>query len=163
VVQLNLFANLHCRFDYHFWASKKLVDAFTDEDAHERATGYLAHAFVADRLRLARIKGEPLPADLILFPKIPLTEIRSRLTNNAAKYTEFLSTVHPSAIIAYTTTTGTTFKNTVDDFPDHVLLHGMYHRGSAAAALRAVGTAPPSTNYIKWARREEEREVNAEN
>lgn len=89
---MNLPAGFRRRFGYHFWASKKLVDAFTDKDAHERNRGYLAHAFVADRLWLARIEDKPLPADLILFPTIPLTEIRSRLTNNAAKYTEFLST-----------------------------------------------------------------------
>ncbi|MCH7639833.1 MAG: hypothetical protein IH855_10275 [Bacteroidetes bacterium] len=54
--------------------------------------------------------------------------------------------------MAYTTTTGTGFENTVDDILNHALLHGMYHGGQAASALRAADTAPPAIDYIKWVR-----------
>lgn len=55
---MNLPTSLRCRFGYPFWASVQIVGAFTDENAHGRARGCLAHALVADRLWLEHIKGE---------------------------------------------------------------------------------------------------------
>ena len=43
---MNLLTNLRRRFDYHFRVSEQLVDAFTDENAHRRARGYLSHTLL---------------------------------------------------------------------------------------------------------------------
>jgi len=76
---MNLPTSLRCLFGYPFWASLQLVGAFTDENAHGRARGCLAHALVADRLWLERIKGEA-QAGLTLFPDLSVAEVNSRLT-----------------------------------------------------------------------------------
>ncbi len=148
---MDTLADLRRRFDYHFWSSEQLADTFSEIDAHRRARGYLAHAVVADWLWLQRIEGLG-SSDIILFPNLSAADIRSRLAANAASYGAFLSVADLSETIAYANTAGMSFENSVGDILNHILLHGMYHRGQAASALRAAGTGPPQTDYIKWAR-----------
>jgi uncharacterized damage-inducible protein DinB len=52
----------------------------------------------------------------------------------------------------YHNSTGAAFRTPVGDVLQHVFLHGHYHRGQAAAALREAGTTPPWTDYIAWVR-----------
>lgn len=139
------------RFEYHFWATEKLAASLDDNEHHAKSRGYLAHSLVADALWLLRIKGHPW-ADLVLFPTIPVADIQKNRVNNKSNYGAFLPTADFSAEVAYTTTSGTRYENTIGDILNHVLLHGMYHRGQVAAALREAGTAPPATDFIAWVR-----------
>ena len=41
---------------------------------------------------------------------------------------------------------------TVAEVLTQVAMHSMYHRGQCAARLRAVGGAPPLTDFILWAK-----------
>ena len=43
---------------------------------------------------------------------------------------------------------GQSWTSRVEDVLTHVLLHGAYHRGQIASALREAGLTPPYTDYI---------------
>ncbi len=150
---MNPLDDLIRRFDCHFWATAELVTALGDNERHAKARGYLAHALVADELWLQRIKGLSR-TDRVLFPAIPTADIRTGLNTDKSKYAAFLPSMDLSATIAYTTTSGIRYENTIGDILNHVLLHGMYHRGQAAAALREAGTTSPPTDFIAWVRQE---------
>jgi uncharacterized damage-inducible protein DinB len=142
------------RFRYHTWATGQLAGALDDTEAHERARAYLAHAATADRVWLLRLRGEPTDG-VALWPTLPPDGVRSLARLNADAWAAFLAGIDGRGLArtaAYTNTRGEAFETVVGDVLDHVLLHGAYHRGQAAAALRAAGTAPAGTDFIVWVR-----------
>lgn len=50
--------------------------------------------------------------------------------------------------IAYQTSTGAKFSNTVQQIYFHILAHSAYHRGQIAMLLRNKGIDPPLSDYI---------------
>jgi uncharacterized damage-inducible protein DinB len=140
------------RFRYHFWATARLTAAL--EAGQERATAYLAHACTSDRVWLDRLRGEPT-AGIELWPTLEPGGVRELARTNEAGWTDYLTRVDDHALastVAYTNTKGESYTTPVGDIIEHVLLHGAYHRGQAAAAIRAAGSAPPATDFIVWVR-----------
>lgn len=146
--QLNSFRK---RFEYHFWASAELLSVLSDDDKFAQARGYLAHAFVADWLWLERL-NENSPTDVDLFPAQTVSRLEGALRTNRVNVERYLGSVDTDTAQRYTTTTGKVFETDVPDILDHILFHGMYHRGQVARALREAGVSPPSTDYIVWVR-----------
>ena len=140
------------RFHYHFWATHRLVGAL--EAGRERATAYLAHACTSDRVWLKRLRGEST-AGIELWPTLEPAAVRDLASSNEAGWNGYLAGVDEAALastVSYTNTRGESYTTAVGDIIEHVLLHGAYHRGQAAAAIRAAGSAPPATDYIVWVR-----------
>ena len=54
--------------------------------------------------------------------------------------------------IAYVNSKGQRWDSPIEDVLVHVLMHGAYHRGQIASALREAGVTPPYTDYIHAAR-----------
>jgi uncharacterized damage-inducible protein DinB len=55
-------------------------------------------------------------------------------------------------IIAYTTSKGDPFTNSIKTILFQVINHSTYHRGQIALELRQAGIDPPLTDYIFWKR-----------
>ncbi|MDX1438925.1 MAG: DinB family protein [Rubricoccaceae bacterium] len=139
------------RFDYHFWASTQFVDLLTDDESLDYARSLLAHAFVADWLWLKRLQGRGT-TEVELFPEARLSELQHHLQTNRANYSTFLTSADLNETVTYFSTAGEAYSDSVEDILNHVLLHGMYHRGQVAIVMRQSGTTPPSTDYIRWIR-----------
>ncbi|HEU5359182.1 MAG TPA: DinB family protein, partial [Gemmatimonadales bacterium] len=54
--------------------------------------------------------------------------------------------------VTYRNSAGLEFTSTVEDILLHVALHGAYHRGQVARALREGGAVPNATDYIAFIR-----------
>ena len=54
--------------------------------------------------------------------------------------------------IDYQDTKGNSFKNSVEDIFDHVIIHGQHHRAQISMLLRKAGFTPPATDYIYFLR-----------
>ncbi len=54
--------------------------------------------------------------------------------------------------IVYRNQTGKEFSTARGDVLTHLLMHGGYHRGQIARALRQAGHEPVNTDYITWVR-----------
>jgi uncharacterized damage-inducible protein DinB len=142
------------RFEYHAWATRAIADALVDAEPAGRACTIMAHACTADGVWLRRLRGEST-VGTELWPAIAPHEVGSLATENAEEWTRYLATLgdHDLAVdLRYLNTAGDEFSTSVGDILEHVLLHGAYHRGQAAAALRAAGVAPPATDYVAWVR-----------
>ena len=140
------------RFAYHAWATARLADMLTDDDRHAEARRLLSHAVAADEVWLRRLNGRPSD-DLPIWPERSAEAVRTSAQESVMDYRVYLSGRKTlDGTITYRNSKGTRFETGVADVLDHILLHGAYHRGQVAAALRAAGGDPPSTDYIVWER-----------
>lgn len=148
-------ARLHRRFRYHAWATARLAAALPDASAAVRP---LAHALTADRVWWLRLRGEPTEG-VALWPALDADGCRALARRNAEAWDAALrpdgEPLGDDALDAptdYANSRGERFDTAVGDVLEHVLLHAAYHRGQAAAALRAEGVGPPATDFVVWLR-----------
>jgi uncharacterized damage-inducible protein DinB len=118
----------------------------------DRPLRLFAHILNAESLWLGRIVGEtgPLPWD-----ERTLDECDRLVEQNQAAYARFLDS--PLAdddwrMIDYRTTDGTPYRTSLRDILQHVLMHGCYHRGQIASAVKAEGGEPAMTDLIFYIR-----------
>jgi len=118
----------------------------------------------ADDRALASLHGAPAlpPKALELYAHIlgaehalSATQCRDLAAANHAGFAELLSRLDAESLgreIPYTNSAGIAFRSTVEDILLHVVLHGCYHRGQVALALREAGTEPSPTDFIAFVR-----------
>ncbi len=158
-------ANAADLFAYTTWANAAVLGAATafGTDAWTRRLGgsfpslqaVLAHTAGGERVWLDRWTGrtpttfpaftvDPAPADLRgAFRAIEA----ERDTWLAALTDDVLAAPHP-----YTLFSGESSAEALADQVTHLTNHSTYHRGQAAAMIRAMDAAPPPTDFIRWAR-----------
>lgn len=140
-------------FEHMEWADRRLVALFTATPAARDAPGalrWLAHIVAAERVWLRRIRGEDWTTTPI-WPEWTVEEIAEIAAGNARGYPA-VAGEDGARVVEYRTSEGKAFQTRLDDILTHVALHGSYHRGQIAAALRAAGVAPVGTDFILFAR-----------
>ena len=136
---------------------------WADERVHESLVGAVnppphtldlfAHVIAAEHVWLSRIRGEK--PEVPVWPKLSLAQCAELGTRNANEFLALIESVDEIALdsgITYRNSAGAEFTSTLRDILIHVALHGAYHRGQIAAAIRAGGDTPASTDYIAFAR-----------
>ena len=106
----------------------------------------LAHIVAAGWLWHDRVAG--LPQRCPVWPDWDVEELRPQLDPLRDGWLGVLQRTDPAVVIAYTNSRGESFRSTFDEIATHLMLHGSYHRGQIAAALKAAGIEPPYTDYI---------------
>jgi uncharacterized damage-inducible protein DinB len=151
---------------YHRWATLRMLDAakqLAEEEvqrdravSHGSVLGTLLHVYQADRVWLARVRGEP-PVGLEPDANTPATV--DVLRNEWAKlcerwlaWAEGLSANATGEDISYCTTKGVPYTDPRWRIVLHLVNHGAYHRGQVAAMLRQCGRVPPATDLIAFYR-----------
>ena len=139
---------------YDDWANAELLQALQIVEAPpDKAVAWLAHILGTRSEWLARM--EVTRSGLAVWPRLPLDELglhQERLRSSYARFFERLRPADVARVVAYRNTKGEEWRNTVEDILTHVVLHGAYHRGQIASALRAAGHGPPLTDFIHAAR-----------
>ncbi|HET7273951.1 MAG TPA: DinB family protein [Longimicrobiaceae bacterium] len=113
-----------------------------------------AHLLAAERIWLLRLRGED-SAGQPIWPDLPLVELNATRAANETDYTRYLQTLTHGDLqreIEYGNSRGVPFRTSVLDVLTHVALHGSYHRGQIARAMRSAGEEPVNTDYIAYAR-----------
>jgi uncharacterized damage-inducible protein DinB len=141
-------------FDHMAWADAKALAALRkSKGASELAHSELAHVLGAEHVWLTRL--EQRPAAVAVWPTLTVDECETLANENRAGFLEFLGRQDDESLeqtVHYRNTAGAEFDTKVSDILLHVALHGSYHRGKVAAALRACGAEPAPTDYIGFAR-----------
>jgi uncharacterized damage-inducible protein DinB len=136
--------------DYDDWANREVLRHLQRESSPPPScTGWLAHVLGAQAEWLARLEGGK--SELPVWPKLTLDELEPHLARLRASWRRFLAGLDPHRLegtIAYVNSKGQPWTSRVEDVLTHVLLHGAYHRGQIASALREAGLTPPYTDYI---------------
>jgi uncharacterized damage-inducible protein DinB len=143
-------------FQHMAWADDQVLQLLTHSPAarHPSVLRLLSHLLAAERVWLLRLQGEDSTAQPI-WPELTREEINEMAAANAASYARFLEELHDGDLagqITYTNSQGVPFRTLVSEVLTHVAMHGSYHRGQIAAAVRASGGAPVNTDYIRFVR-----------
>jgi uncharacterized damage-inducible protein DinB len=84
-----------------------------------------------------------------------LEECAGLVQANQRELTAYVAALGPSDLprgVTYKNSAGQEFTSTLEDILLHVCLHGSYHRGQIAWALRRGGGVPMPTDYIAFTR-----------
>jgi uncharacterized damage-inducible protein DinB len=138
------------------WTDRRILRRIADApraeaDATLRLVG---HLLAAERVWLLRLTGGDASAQPV-WPALEVEALAPLAEENAAGFAEWVDALDAAgfhAEVAYTNTGGTAFRTPVLDVLLHVALHGSYHRGQIAAALRRDGGEPVNTDYITFVR-----------
>jgi len=118
-----------------------------------KALELYAHILGAEHVWLSRLRQER--ATTAVWPALSATQCRDLAAANHAGFAELLSRLDAESLgreIPYTNSAGIAFRSTVEDILLHVVLHGCYHRGQVALALREAGAEPFPTDFIAFVR-----------
>jgi uncharacterized damage-inducible protein DinB len=151
-------AVLHVRrlLDHMAWADARVLEllSVTPEDRSGEAARVFGHLLAAERVWLLRLT-DPEAAPEPIWPEPGLDEMKALAAANAAGYARLMAGLRPDALqaeVAYTNSQGVAFRTPVGDVLLHVAMHGSYHRGQVAAAVRRGGGEPVNTDFITFVR-----------
>ena len=137
-------------FAYDAWANREVLRALESAaPPPPSCVRWLAHVVGTEFLWLARIRNEKSAHPV--WPEFTLREIEAKIGENRAlwkSYVDELDERELSRDFGYKNSKGEPWNSRVEDVLTHVLLHGSYHRGQIASALRAAGVDPPLTDFI---------------
>jgi len=136
------------------WADDRTLASLHDATpVPPKALELYAHILGAEHVWLARLRQEPAAA--AVWPVIGVADCRELAEANHAGFAALLSRLDQQALgreIPYTNSAGIAFRSTVEDMLLQVALHGCYHRGQVALALRESGAEPSATDFIAFVR-----------
>lgn len=149
-------AHLERLFDHVAWADRRVLELLDAAPGARRepVLRLFAHVLAAERVWLLRLRGEDAGAQPI-WPELPLEELKALQAANEEGYASYLAGLGDDGLaaeVAYTNSQGVAFRTAVADVLTHVALHGSYHRGQVAAAVRGAGEAPVNTDFIAFVR-----------
>ncbi len=90
-----------------------------------------------------------------MWPDLSLDECESLARATHAAFGAFVDRLDDAALertVHYRNSAGAEFDSKISDILLHVVLHGSYHRGKVAAALRGANAEPAPTDYIGFVR-----------
>lgn len=142
-------------FRYDAWANRQILAAVRATAAlPERPRQVMAHLLQAQKVWLMRLTGRDT-AGMQIWPQMTLDECEPLLAENEQGYADYVSSLRQERygdLISYRTSTGVAMQSSVGDILTHVLLHGSYHRGQLAVAIKQAGGDPPLTDFIVFSR-----------
>ena len=112
-----------------------------------------AHIVAAEHVWISRIRG--VKPEVPVWPTLSLAQCAELGTRNAEELASIVESLDEAGLdreVTYVNSAGAQFTSSIRDMLIHVALHGAYHRGQIAAAVRAGGDTPASTDYIALAR-----------
>lgn len=107
----------------------------------------------AEHVWLARLKGET-PRHPV-WPTLTLEECAGLVQANQRQLIGYIGALSAADLprgVTYKNSAGQEFTSSIEDILLHVCLHGTYHRGQIAWALRKGGGVPMPTDYIAFVR-----------
>lgn len=143
-------------FEHMFWADTRVLELLDSEPAAASADvlRLFAHVLAAERVWLLRVRGEDSSVQPV-WPELSTAELHALAASNAEGFAALLNEFHDNDLAAdtvYANSQGVPFRNSVSDILLHVALHGSYHRGQIALAVRGAGGTPVNTDFIAFAR-----------
>lgn len=141
-------------FTFNNWANEAIANCLLTNNLTDEQTLLLAsHLAHAERNWYFRAVGQQNDVP-IWTPGAP-DAIASELADVAGRWITHVETLQDAdfeSILAYTNMAGDPFSDRLADVLTHVVNHSTYHRGQVAQRIRALGIAPPGTDFIVFAR-----------
>jgi uncharacterized damage-inducible protein DinB len=136
------------------WADDRVLAALRSATAPDPSClEVFAHVLAAEHVWLARLQGKT-PRHAV-WPALSLEECAGLVQGNQRELTAYVAALGPADLprdVTYQNSAGQEFASSIEDILLHVCLHGSYHRGQIAWALRRGGGVPMPTDYIAFTR-----------
>ncbi len=141
-------------FAYNEWASNLLIETIEQnavEDAQVHT--WMSHISNAEYIWWDRMHNrQPRVA---VWEAHSLEKIKSQISQFHQEMNAWLAEVSQEElkkIFKYSNSRGKEFSNTFEEILAHLVNHGTHHRAQISSRIRALGIAPPATDYIFYAR-----------
>jgi uncharacterized damage-inducible protein DinB len=142
-------------FEYNDWANRRILGLFyAQPNPVEKPLNLLAHLLTAEEIWLLRLRGQDT-VGVDNFPQLTVSQCEILVNEHRQAFAEYLAEFERrgfDSALTYRNLRGTEFTSSVRDILTHIALHGTYHRGQIALALRAAGIVPVNTDFITFAR-----------
>ncbi len=142
-------------FLYNDWANHEALHSLQEmEHPPERARRVMSHIVAAELLWMARLQQATQKTPV--WPEFGLHDCAQQLKELRAAWELYLSGLTETDLereVAYTNSKGERYTNAVRDILMHVLMHGTYHRGQIASAVRDRAGEPAYTDFIEAVRK----------
>ena len=147
---MDLIAHLTRLFEYDAWANREVLSNLRGLPSPQpRPLKLIAHVLASQHFWMSRLEpSHPAPS---VWPGFTIEECEKQTDELHALWKEYLKKSTEADLaqtIAYINTRGEPWSNRKDDILMHLITHSAYHRGQAAAAVRAAGFAPAYTDFI---------------
>jgi uncharacterized damage-inducible protein DinB len=137
---------------HELWGNLRVLDAMRSCDTlPDRAMILVAHMAASQHVWISRITNQT--HTMAVFPVLSIDDCEALFRKHHtqlmawAKDTETLQ-----RIVAYRTTTGSSFENTVEELIAHLCLHAQYHRGQINQLIKPIATTTHDVDYIQYLR-----------
>jgi uncharacterized damage-inducible protein DinB len=138
------------QFVYDAWANREVLQGIKASGGETaRPLQLLAHILAAKSLWLERLQSKP--QSLPVWPELTLAQCEAESEKINVSWQDYLNGLASSQLqetISYKNTQGQLWSSVVQDILTHVIMHGAYHRGQIATAMRASGLTPAYTDFI---------------
>lgn len=142
-------------FEYSYWANRHLFDVLTqltDEEFVRPVAGSygsvrntMVHTVSAEWGWLDRCGGRPRGPSLKSDDYPTVASVRERWQEVEGHVRSFLSALRDDDLdrkVEWALGSGPAHTSTLSDLLQHVIVHGIHHRGQVALLLRLLGHAP---------------------
>lgn len=141
-------------FAWEAWANREsLTSAANMTLAPPQVVRWLGHLAGTGAEWRARLTGTT--SRLAVWPELSLAQCEAEFALEATEWKLYLGALVDHDLagrIEYRNSKGERWTSTVEEILTHVVLHGSYHRGQIASAIRAAGGTPAYTDFIHAAR-----------
>ena len=155
---------LRLHIDYTAWATQRLLDDAAKLSPDELTRDFktadksvldtLVHIYAADRIWLARVRGEQR-ATFVDPEDHDLTLLQSEWPALLERWKLWLRDFKDgdvARVIAYKDTKGNPYSQPVWQIVLHLVNHGTHHRGQVSGFLRSMDRTPPPLDLIAYYR-----------
>lgn len=137
------------------WANQRVLDLLQAGNiAGPRPLLRFAHVLTTEHIYLERLAElDPWPQNF--WPELSPAECAALMAENRVQYKNFFEALPEADLeraVKYRNSQGVEFHTPIKDLLTHVALHGAYHRGQIAAAMRAASVEPVNTDFIGFVR-----------
>ena len=150
---MNTIEHLRELYLYNDWANRRLI-SFLKTSKSEKAAKILAHVLVTEKEYFERLYGKD-STGFDFWQTLSIEDSGNLARENHENYERLLKKFDDEGlgqIAEYKTSEGEAVKNSYREILTHVLFHSTNHRGQINQAIRHDGFAPPSLDYIAYAR-----------
>ena len=142
-------------FLFDDWANREALRSLQEmEHPPERARKVMAHIVAAELLWMARL--QQAGHRTAVWPEFGLEDCDRQIAELRQTWEQYLAELADADLateITYINSKGERYSNEVRDILMHVLMHGVYHRGQIAAAVRDRAGEPAYTDFIEAVRK----------
>jgi uncharacterized damage-inducible protein DinB len=142
-------------FEYNDWANRRILGLFHAlPNPVEKPLSLLAHLLTAEEIWLLRLRGQDT-VGVDKSPQLTVSLCETLVNEHRQAFAEVVAEFERRGLdsaVTYRNLSGTEFTTSARDILTQIALHGSYHRGQIALALRAGGMVPVDTDFITFVR-----------